>query len=87
MIVTPDGTSVFFNLFVDEPEGALKTTEIFDKAKRIVLYCQRFKVPLAKSLEDLSQLEKVILNAIEILVTNKKLDKIGIKALGTFFTL
>ena len=57
MIVTP--TALVSLILLDEPEGALKTTEIFDKAKRIVLYCQRFKVPLAQSLEDLSQLEKL----------------------------
>ena len=83
MIITP--TALVSLILLDEPEGALKSTEIVDKAKRIVKYCQKFKVPLAKSLDNFDTLDESISNALGILVGNKKVDRIGNKSVGHVF--
>ncbi|MBC7712633.1 MAG: 1-acyl-sn-glycerol-3-phosphate acyltransferase [Rhizobacter sp.] len=74
MRVTP--TSLIAIILLDEPTGALKWEEILTKARHIITYCQKFKVPITDSLK-LENLEKSLERSIDILIGNKKVEAIG----------
>jgi glycerol-3-phosphate O-acyltransferase len=74
MRVTP--TSLLAMILLDEPTGALKWEEILSKARHMVDFCVKFKVPLTESLLP-GNLEKSLERAIDILIGNKKVEAIG----------
>lgn len=74
MRVTP--TSLLAMILLDEPSGALKWDEILTKARHIVIYCEKFNVPITDSIK-LENLEKTLERAIDILIGNKKVEVIG----------
>jgi len=82
MVVTP--TSLLALILLDEASGALKWIDIFAKAKAIVKFCERYDVPLTKSLcED--QLEGTLGRALDILIANNKVEVIGRSSRGHIF--
>ncbi|MAW06765.1 MAG: hypothetical protein CME61_00620 [Halobacteriovoraceae bacterium] len=83
MLITP--TSLVSLILLDEPEGAMKSTEIYDKAHRIINYCIKYKIPVTESLKDLGQIQNGVDYALDILVNNKKVDVIGNKSVGHIF--
>ena len=82
-MVTP--TSLLALILLDKPDGALKLDEILEKAHRIVNYCKTFDVPITDSLSDQSKLDKVIVNALGMQISNGKVDKIGSSTVGHEF--
>jgi glycerol-3-phosphate O-acyltransferase len=74
MHVTP--TSLLAMILLDEPSGALKWEEILNKARHIVIHCQKFQVPITDSIK-LENLEKSLERSIDILIGNKKVEAIG----------
>ncbi len=74
MRVTP--TSLLAMILLDESTGALKWDEILVKARHIVSYCEKFKVPITDSIKS-ENLEKSLERAIDILIGNKKVEVIG----------
>lgn len=74
MRVTP--TSLLAMILLDEPTGALKWEEILSKARHIVVYCEKFNVPITDSIKP-NNLEKSLERAIDILIGNKKVEVIG----------
>ena len=74
MRVTP--TSLLAMILLDESTGALKWDEILNKARHIVDYCQKFKVPITDSIMP-ANLEKSLERSIDILIGNKKVEVIG----------
>ena len=74
MRVTP--TSILAMILLDEPTGALKWEEILGKARHMVDFCLKFKVPVTDSLLP-GNLEKSLERAIDILIGNKKVEAIG----------
>ncbi len=74
MRVTP--TSLLAMILLDEPTGALKWDEIISKARHIILYCQKFNVPITDSIR-IENFEKSLERSIDILIGNKKVEVIG----------
>ena len=74
MRVTP--TSILAMILLDEPTGALKWEEILTKARHMVDFCLKFKVPVTDSLLP-ANLEKSLERSIDILIGNKKVEAIG----------
>jgi len=83
MMVTP--TSLLALILLDKPDGVLKLDEILEKAHRIISYCQTFEVPITDSLSNLTKLEKVIENALEMQIKNGKINLIGSSTVGHEF--
>ncbi|MFA6235775.1 MAG: 1-acyl-sn-glycerol-3-phosphate acyltransferase [Bacteriovorax sp.] len=74
MRVTP--TSLLAMILLDEPTGALKWEEMLNKARKIIIYCEKFNVPITDSIKP-ENLEKSLERAIDILIGNKKVEVIG----------
>jgi glycerol-3-phosphate O-acyltransferase len=74
MRVTP--TSMISMILLDEPSGALKWEEILAKAQHMILFCNKFNIPITDSM-NLSNYEKTLGRTIDILIGNKKVDAIG----------
>jgi glycerol-3-phosphate O-acyltransferase len=74
MRVTP--TSLLAMILLDEPTGALKWEEILTKARHMIIYCEKFHVPITDSIK-LENLEKSLERSIDILIGNKKVEVIG----------
>ena len=64
-------------ILLDTPEGALQFAEIYHQAQRIVSYCLEYKVPLAQGLEDFESLEGKLRTALNMLIKNNRVEKIG----------
>ncbi len=82
MRLTP--TSLLSMILLDEPTGALKWEEILQKARAIMLYCKKFKIPYTDSLDE-EKLEKSLGRSIDILIGNKKVEVIGTMQSGHVF--
>jgi glycerol-3-phosphate O-acyltransferase len=82
MMVTP--TSLLALVLLDEPSGAMIWQDIYSKARAIIEYCERFKVPCTKSL-DRDKFEKSLERAMDILIGNKKIDVIGREHHGSLY--
>ena len=75
LMVTPTGLLAM--ILLDTPEGALQFSEIYHQAQRIVGYCLEYKVPLAQGLEEFESLEDKLRSALNMLIKNSKVEKIG----------
>jgi glycerol-3-phosphate O-acyltransferase len=79
MMVTP--SSLLSLILLDEPSGACKHEDILEHARSILKYCKRYSVPITESLFD-KNLEATIKHALEMFISNKKIDMIGKADLG-----
>ena len=75
LMVTPTGLLAM--ILLDTPEGALQFAEIYHQAQRIVSYCLEYKVPLAQGLEEFESLEGKLRTALNMLIKNSRVEKIG----------
>lgn len=82
MMITP--TSLLAMIMLDDPVGAMKWDEIVGRAKRILRYCDTFKIPYTDSLKD-EVLDDSLEHALDILIGNKKIHVIGASHLGHVF--
>lgn len=82
MVVTP--TSLLSLILLEEPSGAMKWPDIINKAKVILDYCGKFKIPLTDSLKQ-ENFESGLERAIDILIGNSKVEIIGDTQVGHIF--
>lgn len=82
MRLTP--TSLLSMILLDEPSGALKWDEIIHKARAIITFCRKFKIPMTESLAE-ENYEKALGRSIDILIGNKKVEVIGTPQNGHVF--
>jgi len=85
MLVTP--TSLVALILLDEPKGVITKQDILTKAQSILSYCEHVKVPLSPSLTS-KQLEKTVTGALNLLLSNKKIEFIESDKLSeSFFSI
>ena len=82
MVVTP--SSLLCLILLDEPSGALKWEDISARAQTVLDFCVQYNVPLTPSLSG-EDWEKALERAIDIFISNKKIDVIGQKRMGHVF--
>ncbi|MCB9061823.1 MAG: 1-acyl-sn-glycerol-3-phosphate acyltransferase [Halobacteriovoraceae bacterium] len=82
MKVTP--TSLISLILLDEPTGALQMVDINKRAREILEYCKEFNVPISKTLVE-DKYEGALERAIDLFISNKKLNVIGHPSLGHVF--
>jgi glycerol-3-phosphate O-acyltransferase len=82
LMVTP--SSLLSMILLDETGGALEWEDILSSAWTIISYCEKFNVPFTDSLK-MESLEKSLLNAMEMLIGNRKVNVIGDPGKGHVF--
>jgi glycerol-3-phosphate O-acyltransferase len=82
MMVTP--TSLLAMVLLDEPSGAMVWSDIMTKAEAILVYCEKFNIPITKNLQKES-FAKSLERAMDILIGNKKIDVIGREHHGNLY--
>ena len=84
MPITP--TSLLSLILLDTPSGINNWELIEFKAKEIIAYCKRFSIPLTPSLSSEFDVSKNnILEALNILISNKKVNVIKNQHLGDIY--
>ncbi len=84
MPITP--TSLLSLILLDAPSGVTNWESIESKAKEIITYCKRFLIPLTPSLsESFENSKNNILEALNILISNKKVEVLKNEHLGEIF--
>lgn len=82
MIINP--TALICLILLDTPSGSMKWDELLERAKSIVEFCLRYQMPVSPSLQG-DKLQKNLERAIDILVSNQKIDVIGRRSQGNLF--
>jgi len=82
MMITP--SSLLAMIMLDDPVGAMKWDEIVGRARRILHYCDTFKIPYTDSLKE-EILDESLGHALDIFIGNKKIHVIGATHLGHVF--
>lgn len=82
MPVTP--SSLLSMVLLDEPAGALSFKQIKKQCFEIIEHCKKFHIPITPSLNE-EEAEISIRKALDVFVSNKKIDVINRKRLGETF--
>ncbi|MBL6988128.1 MAG: 1-acyl-sn-glycerol-3-phosphate acyltransferase [Bacteriovoracaceae bacterium] len=82
IVVSP--SSLIALIMLDEPVGAMKWDDILTKAKKILSFCDKFKVPVTETLQG-DKVEGALEHALDILIGNRKVNVLGKSRFGNVF--